>query len=193
MKTSHDDEYLRTVLASNQEAHCHPTARQLYGPIVRSLIRPQSQGFAQTFLRSIRDVTIQTPGGLYLGTAKGVKVDLERLGRIIGKIVCGLFFHEYQRKLRRTHDVVSFFVNPIRQHVSQSEFEKWINEVRSLMIGCTERSIGHNREFVYRRNLAPRSANRGIWGLTFYGRLHFVAFTVPARELATSRDVIHEV
>lgn len=124
-----------------------------------------------------------TRGGVYLHAAKAYEVDSDRLQRIIIKIVKGLFWHEYQRRLPKSHDVVAVFTNGLRQHVPDSEFCAWRNRIRTLMVGGEYGEIG-NKVLVYYYNRDPHRRFCSAWGLTFYGRLHFAALTGSKRAFA---------
>lgn len=125
--TSGDDEFFRLFLAANHEASQHPTVKRLHDPIIRSLARPQARGFTNSFLSQIRNVTIKSPGGLYLGEAPGLPIDHSRLQRIIEKVVRGLFFHEYDKKLPPCCGIRYVFLNSMRQHLPPNEFNGFVN------------------------------------------------------------------
>jgi hypothetical protein len=175
--TSGDDEYFRLFLAANQEASQHPTVKLLHEPIMRSLARPQARGFASSFWSQIHNLTILSPGGIYLGKAPGLLIDHVRLQRIVEKVVRGLFFHEYKNNLPPRCGIRSVFLNSMRQHVLPDEFNGFVNSVRGLLAGGNERHIGPNDEFVCHFNASPCLQYQSVWVMIFYCHLHFVAFT----------------
>ena len=117
MRTSSDDEYLRLILASNKDSAACAQVQALLPTITRSLTRPEARRFANAFLSTIQNVDIVTRGGVYLYTAKGFSVDQPRLERIITKMVRGLFFKEFGRRLPSSHEVMPIFVNALRYRV----------------------------------------------------------------------------
>ena len=103
MKASGDDEYLRLVLAGTVEASRHPVAGSLMPAITRSLGRPEAIGFAKMFVQNVSIVRTFTSSGLYVGKMPALSVDHMRLARIIEKIIRGLFFEEYGKRLPTSH------------------------------------------------------------------------------------------
>ena len=187
MTSSGDDEYLRLILAGNIEATVHPETRKLWPTIARSLARPNKQGFARAFFSSLRTVDVVTPSGLFLGRQKGFPVDHDRLHRTMKKIIRGLFYHEFHKRLPRSHDVECLFVNSFRRLVPQREFSEWLDQIRWLLRGSTMRTIGR-KDLIYCCNVAPGLTFTSVWGLTFYGSLHFVAFTGTASSFRKLRE-----
>jgi len=104
------------------------------------------------------------------------RVDLPRLNRIMEKVIRGLFFAEYHRRLSQDHRVLTLFVNPIRQRAPRDDFEVWRYRAREMLAGGGHREVGR-RVLVYYYNRDPECPFSTVWGLTFYGRLHFFAFT----------------
>ncbi len=192
LQTSGDDEYLRLVLAASEEASGHPTAQTLLSPISRSLNRPEGPGFANLVFDSLTTVNAYTRSGIYFGAMPALRVDRARLTRIVEKVIRGLFFEEYKKRLPNSHKVVSLFVNPMRREVPRDEFEMWRHHVRELLVGGREREVGR-RVLVYRCNRSPDHVFWTVWALTFYGNLHFVAFTNTLRQLekAGVRQFLH--
>ena len=110
------------------------------------------------------------------------QIDHVRLMRIIEKVVRGLFFAEYGKRLPKSSVVLSIFTNPFRQRVRRDEFEVWRHQVRELLCGGREKEIGQHT-FIYRCNRHPKRVFWSVWALTFYGNLHFVAFTNTQSQL----------
>ncbi len=54
---------------------------------------------------------IHTPGGIYLGDAPGMTVDYRRLAKTAARIVKGLFWHKFGRRLEDTHLVEVMFTD----------------------------------------------------------------------------------
>ena len=176
LSSSGDDEYLRLVLVTNRDSEVHPAVRSLRPTVLRSLIKPTKRGFAAAFWSSIRDLDIFSPGGIYLCTAKGFQMDSDRVHRIVAKIVQGLFWYEYEQRLLDSHRVVAVSIGALRQHVPDSDLRAWTDRIRGLMVGGKSREVG-NRVLVYYCNQDPESCFRTVWGLTFFGNIHFAAFT----------------
>lgn len=176
LSASGDDEYLRLALAPTLEASQHSVACSLMPAIVRSLDRREGAGFAKNFFQNAAFVKTFTNSRIYVGKRLVQRADHVRLTRIIDKIIRGLFFKEYQRQLPRSHVVSSLFTNHLRRHIRRDDFEVWRHQIRELLAGGRGREVGQ-RTFIYRCNRHPERVFCSVWALTFYGTLHFVAFT----------------
>jgi hypothetical protein len=172
--TSGDDEYLRLVLVANREAAVHHAAKNLWPSVIRSLNRPVARAFFET----VHEVELVSQGGLILGKTSAAMVDRDRLQRVLAKIIRGLFWHEYRRRLPGSHIVLSCCVNLMKQRIQKPELAEWVTRVRSLLVGCEERFLAPG-VLVYRCQIDPHGSLRSVWGLTFFGRIHFAAFTGP--------------
>lgn len=51
------------------------------------------------FASQVRDFSLYSPGGVYLGEATGLDSDGERIARVMEKISRGLNFHHHLRRL----------------------------------------------------------------------------------------------
>lgn len=192
LKTSRDDEYLRFVMAGRADVAGHPVADSLRDSIVRSLGRPEARAFARSFIESLATVDAFTDGGIYLGPRIGFRRDYARVEAAIKKIIRGLFFHEYGRRLRCSDEVLLLDAERLRRVMPHDDFEVWRYQVRGLLVGGRERSIG-DKTLLYRCNQRPGHVFQTIWTLTFYGNVHFIAFTEAAKQVAgiASRRASH--
>jgi hypothetical protein len=188
LKTSGDDEFLRLNLAPMLEASGHPVARSLVPTIARSLGRPEAIGFAKSFLQNVTLVRTFTYSGIYVGKMPAMRIDHVRLMRIVEKIVRGLFVTEYGKRLPQSSVVLSIFTNVFQRHIRGDEFEVWRHQVRELLAGGYEREVGR-RTLIYRCNRHPKRVFWSVWALTFYGNLHFVAFTNTPLQLRKAEQV----
>ncbi len=184
MGTSGDDEYLRVFLVANRETAVHPAARNLWPSVIQSLKRPVTRAFFE----NVREVELVSRGGLILGKAPASVVDRDQLQRIVAKIIRGLYWHEYYRRLPASHDVMTVCINLMRQRIQKRELANWVNCVRGLLIGCKERFVAPG-VLVYRCQIDPKGSLRSAWGLTFFGRIHFAAFTGPRRQQNFDRQL----
>ena len=128
-----DDEYLRDFLVIDHE---NSGVSVIEGPLKEKLIRAAGRG--QSLLaRDVRDKTqllpVHSPGGLYLGRALGVPVDHVRANRLFSRIVRGLHFKLYNRRLP---DDVKFEVRRLypqsKQHVVNTLVQMGVQECRSI-------------------------------------------------------------
>lgn len=87
----HDEEYMRNILCIREEAE-HPVAVALRdSKVMRSY--QNSPGMLKSLVSTTRMVTVRSSAGIYLPTPRPSFVaDLNRIRRVVRKIVRGLYF-----------------------------------------------------------------------------------------------------
>jgi hypothetical protein len=86
-----DEQYLRDVLAVDIYTSEQPGARSIFdGKMARARVRNRSE-IARSG-RHARMEPLYTPGGIYLGNYATIPLDWERISRIIGMIIRGLYW-----------------------------------------------------------------------------------------------------
>jgi hypothetical protein len=186
LQSSQDDAYLQSLLVSDADLQGAPQVQALQPTFLRSLARPQARGFANTFWSTFQNIDMVTPSGLYLSTRKGFTVDAPRLRRIMAKIVKGLFFHEFGRRLPSSHDVLTWFGNTLRYAAPPKNFDTFLNQLRHLIAGSKLKEVGGDT-FSYRYNVNPDARLQSFWLLRFYRTREFLAWTLGKKELAKRR------
>jgi len=63
----------------------------------------KNRGLRRRIAKSMHSVDIFTPGGVFLGRGLGVRLEEERINRVVTKIIRGLYYHEYQEALFVLH------------------------------------------------------------------------------------------
>lgn len=92
-----DDEYFRTFLVSNANAHGDPTARGLWN---RKIIGSRNAEPIRRMLRKASwPIEIKTHSGLWIGTSRAVSFDAKRVARIVARIALGLWWNHYRTRL----------------------------------------------------------------------------------------------
>lgn len=95
---SMDDEYFRLTLSIRDSAK-RPLSKSVADTALRGLQRDQHARFRGKFLQGVREVDIETPDGVYVGRGGVYDVDLERLGKVVTRIIRGLYHHHYKKPL----------------------------------------------------------------------------------------------
>lgn len=93
-----DDEYFRLTVSIRHSAK-RPLSKPVADTALRGLGRDQHARLRKWFLRGVREVDIQTSAGIYVGRGGAYDVDLLRLGKVVARIVRGLYFHHYGKPL----------------------------------------------------------------------------------------------
>jgi hypothetical protein len=93
---SKDDEYLRINLTLRLKSYTHQHAKNNWPNIVRGLNRKERPGLKNSIIRNLVTVDATTETGLYIGKMIGIEVDMNRVYRVIKRIMKGLyFFHNH--------------------------------------------------------------------------------------------------
>src|SRR5262245_5791839 len=79
----------------------------VHATVMRSLQKPTKAGFAAMVRKSLTQVDRITPGGLYIDTVGGMKVNRRRIIRVSNRIIRGLFFHEYGYRIPEGYEVIN--------------------------------------------------------------------------------------
>ena len=163
------------ILVIRHDAGEHLQARRSWEALFRSLQRPEARGLRASFLNSVHPVSFISPRGLYKGAAVAYDVDLERVNRVLTRIVKGLFFHEMGYRLPDTHEVFTAIDPPV-----DLERERDTNEFRVFAALLTRPIIEiGDGVFSYRFLSSGEDSDSTVWLLTFYGAILAVGLTLP--------------
>lgn len=176
-RTSKDDEYFRIKLCLRDDAGNHPSARNTWEALFRSLSRKEAAGLRKSFLSDIRRVQAKTLGGLYAETYLGYDVDLNRIRKVVERVVRGLYFAEVCIPLGLDNRV-----KVVLNEDLFAESKEFIEELkRTILDPLSSRKakvIGDN-VFIYRYHIVEEDPFVSIWGISFYGSVPFLCFTGP--------------
>ena len=98
-----DDEYFRTALAFRWDVSDHPAAPAIRDKALRATER--ARGFRHLFTHTLEDAPIVTHGDLYVEEGGRFEVDIERINRMLARIVRGLYYKKLGTALATSHDV----------------------------------------------------------------------------------------
>ncbi len=98
---SRDEEYFVATVTAEGDFYASAAARRV---IERIGQKHQSgkrtmKGLAKRLVSSIESVTVNSESGIFLGTQPVVRLEVARVNRVLRKMVRGLFFHEFGRRL----------------------------------------------------------------------------------------------
>jgi hypothetical protein len=177
-RSSKDDEYFRTALAIRHEAGESEAAQQLMPKILRSFERPEGAGFAQSFLSTVQRVNAITAGGLYVGQAHAFTVDWARIDKVMSRIVRGLYFNEFKRRLPICYPVAVHDVGGLSKHTAPDVLEGLLKMSLTVISGGRGAQMGDS--FHYRFLPTREDPNSTFWAMAFFKRIIFVCWTAPA-------------
>jgi hypothetical protein len=175
---SKDDEHFRMMLCMSEEVGESTEAQKHWPVILRALRRPQASGMKTALLRSMHPVGVMTPGGLFLGTQVGFNVSLERIFRVVKRIVRGLYFKERGQRLPEGYDVLVHCDDTLISMPSAGL--EHLHQRVLLPLAATDPKIIAAGVFFYRYLAAEDNPAASAWALTFYERKSFLATVGPA-------------
>ncbi len=171
---SKDVEYFKTCIGIRRAVSNSASAQALGPSIFRSLGREQASGFRQQLLSGIRFVPLNTEGGVYLGRAPAIGVNIPRIHKVVERIVRCLFLHETGRRLDDDSTVHIFSDDSLAcsNPITVSDF---VQQIVRPLYALGAKTIG-GEAFSYRFWLTPEKRD-SVWGITFYESVRFVGLT----------------
>jgi|SRR5579872_4701294 len=173
-----DDEYLRDMMIVDIENAGHPAIEgHLKGKLLRAASRGQSR-LAGDVIRLAHLSPVHTPGGIYLGHAPAIPLDYVCVNRLFKRIVCGLYYQLYRRRLP---DDTSFDIRRINPPYKNQVVEQ-LNR-----IGVKEsRFIG--TEFECLHTLAIEDSTVTSWLMRFFNIYISVTTNLDKHEVTCSTN-----
>jgi hypothetical protein len=167
-----DEEYARQAFCLRADMGSHPIANELMkGKVMRSFER--SPGLANTILGTTRLVQPEPVSGIVRPPRLAYAVELDRISRVISKIVRGLYYAKEISPLPKTARI-DVIVDPEGELLQQCQ---------SCFNDPVWFGLGEN-VFLYKA--ARLSATRTVWLFVFYG-------CFPAFAITTGADDIDDV
>lgn len=165
-----DGEYLRAALLTSANLEHVPTAETVRKTVLRSLARPESQGFATHMRTSFIEIEYESPGGIYLGRGHAFKMDIARVRNALRHIIRGLFFHETGHPLPYDHRV-------------DASIDQWGDTVKShlrlMFKGRPKAKINRIGSVFEYSVIAPIDVPTSFWLATFYQRVWMFGIVRP--------------
>jgi hypothetical protein len=168
---SNDEEYLRTVLASAlQDRDSEELVTQIWEQKVERALK-RNEPLIGSIYNSLQLVSIYD-GSTLLGKRMAFTIDMDRIERVISKIVKGLFFCHVGEPLAPNFSVKTA-LNP----------EEFPERYSSLIQASPINTLG-NGVLRYRRVHAVDDPNCSIWLISFYNNDYadFVCMTNRSKE-----------
>ena len=175
-KKSEDDDFLRDFLAVDFQGSQSPVAQRLFtGEVQRSLSRNSSH-LLRSVLPKLRIEPLYTDAGIYLGDLPQAPFDGDRLNRLLGMIVRGLYFDARRVRLSGEYRVEVRRAEPWAY--------KQVMDVFRQLHPNGPRALGNVFSCIY--VAATEDLFTTMWALWFYERVLFTAITEPPAAEAPS-------
>lgn len=178
-----DDEYFVQTLSMKSGLLETPSSRDARNAAMRALSKPAKRRFTRAFLRSVQDVALHSPGGIYLGNRLAYDVDLDRLCRVITRIVQGLHFEEFKTMLPEDDLCKAYALDGFAE--SAGEATRNVKTLWELAVSGRRRDLGKD-VFTYWVREVQDSSRVTIWAFIVYGGVSFLAITFPISQPAAT-------
>jgi hypothetical protein len=162
-----EDYFLATLMFS--QAGVTPAGKKVWSDRLRRSYE-KNVGLRRQITSSLRHREMFTPAGIYLGRAMTIGYDEARLGRVVTKIVRGLYFREQGAALDPTAEVTYLFVR------ERAHFEA-IEQHNHMLKDSQLRWQGI---FQYRCSFVPNAPIGSMWLLWFWETHIFWVITCRA-------------
>jgi len=175
--TSTDDEYFRLVVSMQFRAAQHPDAQRVLSAVYRSLERPEARGLRIAFLNRVREVSLISRLGLYVGKTGVYEVDHPRLERVAERIVRGLFFHHTGEPVPSTCGVKAWC---FEGRTLPDEMKQVLGDIVGGLQGSKSHELG-NRTFRYKFSFVEESdehPHSSAWVFSVYEAVDFLVLIV---------------
>ncbi|HTS10407.1 MAG TPA: hypothetical protein VMP68_32885 [Candidatus Eisenbacteria bacterium] len=177
-----DDEYFRLAITAGMDPTKLPGEFDVSIEAIRKLGRREKLGLAKTVLSGFKRESLYTPAGVYVGEKGALTVDRARVQRVVVRIVRGLFFHHFRKRLpaSATVSVVSDWFTPV---LPDEEVRACVESVLCLLSVAKPVVIGSG-VFGYRWRTIEGEPYGSVWWLSFYDHRRFLCWTTQSDDTA---------
>ena len=183
-ETSRDDEYLRLALQMREGIEEHPDVIKSRPTLLRSLEKPEAVGMRKSLLASIVVADQCTPSGIFIKNVLAMQTRMDRVDRVVARIVSGLFYCHKGYVVPSGYGVVAGSEEAVDK--SPPELRTGLYEgVLNPMLASAPVRIG-NGVFSYRLGIDKSDPNITCWILSFYEQAGFLGMTFPLSCLSLS-------
>jgi hypothetical protein len=180
---SKDDTYFRDMLVLRHDLSENPLVQALIGSVLRSFNRTEGEKYFRSLYSKLGQHDARTKQGIYVGPQPTVEVDLNRILKVIKRIVRGLHYHENNSCLSPDYEVYVFTGEYFEHDLTWDQREVFLKAFVVPVLAAPQKVIGGG-VFKYK---VGRSNKREccVWAFLFFDKVPFIAVTLP-------KDRIHE-
>jgi len=168
---SKDDEYFRFFL-SIPSYWTNETARKLWkSKVISGLHKLEATIFRKSLLSLMEPVEIKTKSGIILGKSEQIKIDAERIDRIIERIVRGIYYYETKTIMPLTNQFQINFIEPKDNFLRNNS-----------LFGFKEKIFGGDTfKFWWKKFDEPTSTS--AFSLSFFNSVEFLVFSFDEKDI----------
>jgi hypothetical protein len=167
-----DDEYFRIWLTIADRAKGQHSREKILPSVIRGLLRDENGRLRHSLYKSSAFLPRFAPSGLYLGHRPAIDFDGSRIGRVVERVIKGLFFRVNGRCLSDDYVVhVSHASQLGPVYLARQEVRRLIDAVEAQ----PARKLADSFAFKYLQ--LPNGPNQTVWLLYFFGHEDFLCTT----------------
>ena len=170
-----DDELFRNFVVLREELAGHPQASRTAAIAMRGLHRPERPGLRRQLLSTLREVDLESPAGLYLGTASEFAHSGSSILSVSKRITRGLYYHHFGQRVPAGHSVVCV----PQRNLPAGDREIWLELSES--IDPTVHSVGDGA-FKYRFEISSEDPEISVWVLVYFDVVVFYSTVMPIED-----------
>ena len=160
----------------------NPSAQEAWRAVLRSLTKTEAKGLRKQIVSDFTRVELKTQSGLYIGSRPGYNVDMDRIRKVLKRIVRGLYFKETGNPLGLETEIRIYLDDDYIKLTSEARAT--LEPIMSFLGSLPPKSIGQNI-FLYRYHIIEQDPLISTWGLSFYGSFPFLVMTGPSNHKIT--------
>jgi hypothetical protein len=160
-----------------------PDGAYIIDNVKRAFTNPKKQKFVESFRRTIRYVDRPHPLGLYVGRVPIVRIDPDRLARVVERIVKALYFHERGERLTDDCKVTARWASSFRYDIGKGG--QSYRSLRDYVLSRSHKIIGGDAFsywFSFGDEFKDSGDNFSVWYFRFYGRFSVLSITDSRKE-----------
>ena len=173
---SKDDEYFRLSLTVVEDSKGHAGRDAVFPSVLRSLSKPEAKGFSDASWNDIRVVERFSPMEISLGPGQLHYASVERMDKVVVRIMKGLVFIESGKRL--PDDCVVRPIHFSRVAGMETEGHRVVDEFAEALESAASKRVGD--VFAYSMLVSPKGWPHSAWLLEFYGREEYLCMIGPA-------------
>jgi hypothetical protein len=184
---SKDDEYFRNVLVFREDSGSTSSGEALWESVRRSLHRPQARKFTLALANAMFDKPVETPGGIFLGTASAMRIDRQRINHVVKRITRGLYAEHFGRMLPLT-DKIQVYCDD-----SVDRFPPTVADMLGELVTITTSQPYHiigDDVFEYCFSRVTDHPTASAWAMRFYSSVHYFVVNVPSHYAEIAKDAL---
>lgn len=179
-----DEEYCLTKLVLRDDLSDHPNVPYLLTKIFRGFEKGKKGRFLLALRRDTKPVDAYSDGGIFLGKRIGYTAKLERIERVVEKIIKSLFFHHQQKRIPADYKISVFYTRSLNPVIA---VQAQIKVILNMLASEPSRILG-DKVFSYKFRVLDDDPLSSLWVMIFFGKVIFLGMVMPNDNVAQIKN-----